>query len=55
MGLYNTKINFYRILMSYSTRDAPHWNVALMSPELRIQVPSAKQLERLLVEEGFAK
>jgi hypothetical protein len=25
--------------MSYSTRDAHHWNVALMSPELRIQLP----------------
>ena len=29
---YNTKSNSYRILMSYSTHDALHWNVALVSP-----------------------
>ena len=35
----NTKSNSHRILMSYSTPDALHWNVALMYPELSIQLP----------------
>ena len=29
--------------MSYSTHDAPHWNVALMSPELRIQIRATSE------------
>ena len=45
---YNTKSNSYRILMSYSTHDALHWNVALMSPELRIQLPFEQKATHFL-------
>ena len=49
---YNTKSNSYRILISYSTHDALHWNVALMSPELRIQLTEGGHLTPLLLGYG---
>ena len=41
--------------MSYSTHDAVHWNVALMSPELRIRNFAATSITAAFISVIFKK